>query len=450
MAHYKVRQGYTVPISGEASRSTDKLGPSPFVGVCPVDFEHIKAKLLVAVNDEIKIGSPLFRDKVREECLFVSPASGRIAAINYGPRRVIEEIVIATDEQPQHVDHQAFDIEALADFSREALLDHLQKGGVWPFMRQRPFNRIADIKRKPKSIFVNCTDSAPLANDPNYSLKENDDWFEAGVEAMKILSDGKVHVVTDAKGAHAGFTRPRGVSYHTVAGKHPRGLVGTHISHIDPLNRGECVWTIAARDLVLIGGLLLTGQFQNQRTVAIAGTGSSKRRYVKSQMGAKISHLIQDSVKAGEQRIISGNILTGKRTSADSYLGYYDDLVTIIPEGRHKHFLGWMLPVFNIPSFGRALPTGFMPNKKFDMTTNLNGGHRAIVQSGIYDQVMALDIHPEFLIKAAMAGDIDTMEKLGMLECDPEDFALCSYICPSKTDVMSIVKQGLELMEKEG
>lgn len=450
MAHLKIGQGYNVPIKGQAKKETVDVGPAPFVGVCPSSFEHVKPKLHVAVNDEVVAGEVLFHDKANPNLVFVAPASGRITAINYGARRAIDSIVIATSETPQYRQHDAYDLEALAEFSRDALIKHLMAGGIWPFIKQRPFNHIANPERKPKSIFINCMDSAPLANDPNYSLKDRADWFEAGCEAMKILADGKVHVVTDAKGAFDGFTKPRGVIYHTALGKHPVGLVGTHIARIDPINRGQCVWHIHARDLVLLGGFLLSGQIQTERIVAIAGPGTTTPRYVRSQIGAQISHLVQNTLAEGEQRVISGNVLTGTQTSTEGFLGYYDDLVTLVPEGREQRFLGWIMPALNMPSFTRALPTGFFPGKKFPMNTNINGGHRAIIQSLAYDRVVALDVHPEFLIKAAMAQDIDAMEKLGILECDPEDFALCSYVCPSKTEVTSVIKAGLELMEKEG
>lgn len=449
MADYKIKKGYSVPIEGEARTDITDGGHLPFVGICPTDFKGLKPRLQVKVDDQVQVGSPLFIDKKQPELVFASPASGRVTAINYGPRRVIEEIIIATDESNSHVSHDKYDLAGIAKMDRDAMISHLMAGGVWPYMRARPFEKIATPDQKPKAIFVNCMETAPLANDPNLSLAGQEEAFAAGIAAMNVLCN-KVHVAVRANQPLAAFKSVKGASVHSFAGKHPAGLVGTHITKVDPINKGEVVWYIHARNLVMIGSFLLNGQYPTDRVVALAGTGLKDPRYVRTKLGAKIKDLVTGGLAEGEQRFISGDVLSGSTRSAETMLGFYDDTLTVIPEGREGEFLGWMKPGFSIPSFSRLFVSGFFKGRRFPMTTNIHGGHRAIIQSGLWEQVVGLDIHPEFLVKATIAQDIDAMEQLGILECAPEDFALCTYICPSKTEVSKIIADGLDLMEKEG
>lgn len=447
MGDYKIKKGYDIPILGRAEETITDLSKRPFIGVCPVEFKGIKPRLAVKVDDTVKVGTPLFHDKKTPDLQFASPASGRITAINYGPRRVIEEIIITCDDEPQYETVAALDLNGIAQLDRGDLVAKLLAGGMWPYVRQRPFNHIADPEATPKSIFVNAMDTAPLANDPGFSLQGQEAAFEAGLTALKVLSD-KVFVCT-AKPKPAVFGQVDGVSYHTFSGPHPAGLVGTHIGRLDPINKGEAVWYVNARDAVLLGRYLLDGKYPVERVLAVAGPGVKQPQYVRTQQGVKLGDVLNDNLEDGEMRIISGNVLMGDKKSADGFLGFYDDMITVLPEGREAEFLGWMMPGLNKPSFTNAYLSGFL-NKRFKMTTNIQGGHRAIIQSGVYDEVVALDLFPEFLVKATLAEDIEQMEQLGILECDPEDFALATYVCPSKTEVSQIIANGLELMEKEG
>lgn len=447
MTDYKIKEGYTVPITGEARKEIENLAHPPFVGVCPVEFAGLKPKLAVKVDDEVKVGTPLFFDKKAPEVQFLSPATGRVTAINYGPRRVIEEIIIATSDQDEFEDFGKMAAGAIAKTNRDDMIARLTKGGLWPLIRQRPYNKIADTAAQPKAVFINCMDTAPLAADPCFSLKDKGEVFKAGVAAMKALCD-TVHVSMRAGGDNSAFTGAEGANTHTFSGKHPAGLTGTHISKISPINKGECVWHLHARDVVLIGASLLSGHYPTERVICVAGPSATKAQYYRGRLGMKIKDIVGGNVADGEQRYVSGNVLCGAAKSEDGFLGFYHDLVTILPEGREQHFLGWLHPVGVAPSYGRSYLAGFF-SKLFNMNTNMNGGHRAIIQSGLWEEVVALDLHPEFLVKASMAEDIDAMERLGILECDPEDFALCTYICPSKTDVSRIIADALELMEKE-
>jgi len=451
MAHFKIKQGYTVPIAGEAKQEIESLPKPPFVAMCPVEFPGLKPKLSVAVDERVKVGSPLFFDKKRPEVQFLAPASGKIAAINYGPRRVIEEIVIAADDDYEHQDFESLALGAVLDQSREAMVERLTKGGLWPLLRRRPYGKIAPTDETPKAIFVTAMNTAPLANDPNFSLEGKGEAFKCGVAAMTRLTD-KVFVCTRGENPNPMFNVDDldGVERHTFSGKHPAGLVGTHIGKLAPINKGESVWCLNARDAVAIGSFFLNGRYPVERVVALVGPGCQSPRYLRTQLGARIQDLVGDSAKEGDQRFISGDVLTGSAKSLESWLGFYDDMVTIIPEGVDQEFLGWLSPGLNKPSFFPLFLSNLMPKKTYEMDTNLHGGRRAIIQSGIYDEVVALDIYAEFLLKATIAQDIDQMERLGILECAPEDFALVTYICPSKTEASKIIAEGLELMEKEG
>lgn len=448
MADFKINKGYDVPIKGVAAKEISDLPKPSIVGLCPIEFSGMKPKLAVKEGDTVKVGSPLFCNKKQPEIVFVSPASGTVSQIKYGPKRVLEEVVVTASKTAEYESFEAFNLAKIANTSRDAMVDALCKRGLWPLIRRRPFSKIAHFAEAPKSLFVNCMDTAPLACDPNFASEGKEAAFEAGIAALKVLVN-KVHVVT-APNASSVFKKASGVTFHTFTGKHPTGLVGTHINKIDPINKGDVVWTLNARDVIAIGATLLSGKYDVERVVAVAGPGAKKPQYYRTQLGVKVEDLLKGGTGSEEQRYISGNVLYGSQKSKESYLGYYDNLLTVIPEGREQHLLGWALPTFNKQSFTRTLPTGFMPGKKFDMNTNLNGGRRAIIVSGEWDKVVAVDVVPEFLIKATMANDLDAMEQLGLLEVDPEDFALCTYVCPSKTEITQVIADGLELMEKEG
>lgn len=445
MTDYKIKEGYKVPILGEARKEISDLSHPPFVGVCPVEFPGLKPKLAVKVDDEVKVGTPLFFDKKNPSLQFVAPASGRVTAINYGPRRVIEEIIITTSKSYEYESFSKHSAGEIGKLDREDLVGQLMQGGLWPYIRKRPYNKIASPDDAPKAVFVNCMDTAPLAGDPAYALKDQGDAFKAGVSALEVLCP-TVHVCAQTGADNSPFQGAG--NFHTFSGKHPAGLTGTHISRIAPINKGEWVWCLNARDVVMIGRFLMEGRYPVERVVTVAGPGATKPQYYRAQLGMKMKDIVNGNHEAGEQRYVSGNVLSGATREAEGYLGFYDDLVTVLPEGREQRFIGWMMPG-GIQSYGRSYITGFF-SSLFKMNTNQNGGHRAIIQSGIFENVVALDVHPEFLLKATMAEDIDAMEQLGILECDPEDFALCTYLCPSKTEVSGIIAGGLELMEKEG
>ncbi len=448
MQTYRIKGGYDVPLQGQAEQRLDD-GPRPrTVGLCPVRYHGIQPRLDVTVGQSVKIGSPLFHDKKNPRLRFCSPASGKIAEIKMGPRRTIEEIQITCSG----VEFEQFDYfrtHEISNLRRETLIDLLLSAGVWPFIRQRPFGTIPPPGRSPSALFINCMDTAPLAPDAAFVLQGKEEEFKAGVEACRVLSPNGVHLVVDGTRTDAFFARSEGIQKHAFIGKHPAGLVGTHIHAIDPLgNHTKSHWFLNARDVVALGAFLLIGQFPTDRVVTITGPAAPDRRSVRTQIGVRLSELSAGEI-APDARIISGNVLSGTRKEADGFLDFYDDQVTVLAEGTERNFIAWLLPGFGRWSITRAFASAFFPGKRYRMHTNTNGEPRAFVQTGLYEDLVALDVLPDFLAKAILAGDVELMEQLGILECDPEDFALCSYVCPSKIEFTEIIQSGLELMEAE-
>ncbi len=284
----------------------------------------------------------------------------------------------------------------------------------------------------------------------DYTLKGKEEELQAALTALGKLTPGKVHVSV-GKGSNSPFAKLEDIELHKVSGPHPAGLVGTQINKLDPINKGEVVWTVTPQDLVIIGELLLTGRFNAQRTIALAGSTVKSPKYFTTKIGAEIATFLYASgVKDEKFRVINGDVLTGKKTSPDGFLGFYNNTVSVIPEGDDYEFFGWNKPVFDKLSSTRALTFSWLqPNKKYDLDTNTNGEHRAFVVTGMYEEVFPLDIYPLQLLKACMVKDLDEMEQLGLYEVIPEDFSLTEFICISKQPHQQIIREGLDLLQKE-
>jgi len=331
----------------------------------------------------------------------------------------------------------------------EELKSHLLAAGCWPFIKQRPYDVIANPANTPKAIFVSAYASAPLAAEYDYVLAGKEKELQVALTALSKLTSGSVHVSV-GKNSNSPFAGLDNINLHKVSGPHPSGNVGTQIAKIDPVNKGETVWTINPQDLVIIGELLLTGKFNSERIVALVGSSVSAPKYYKTKIGASISSIVEGKLKGDNNRLISGNVLTGRTKSLKDNLGYYDNIVSVIPEGNDYELFGWTMPVFNKLSISRAITFSWLfPNKKYDLNTNTNGEHRAFVVTGNYEEVFPLDIFPMQILKACMYQDLDEMEQLGMYEVAPEDFALTEFVCVSKQPHQEIIRKGLDLMLKE-
>lgn len=443
-----IKKGLDIKLKGEAEKTSEKAVISNFYTLRPDDFHGVTPKLISRVGTKVKAGEPVFYDKSNENVKFVSPVSGEILEIARGEKRKILSIKIQADKTQTYQENEVLNLETAKSEEVKALL---LSSGCWPFIKQRPYDVIANPNNAPKAIFISAYASAPLVADYDYTLKGKEAELQAAVTALGKLTKGKVHVSV-GKGSNSPMAGLSGIALHKVSGPHPSGNVGTQINKIDPVNKGEVVWTVNPQDLVIIGELLLTGKFNAERIVALAGSSIEKPRYFITKLGCELATMIYDYgiEKDAHVRIISGNVLSGKQVKPDGYLDYYSNTVTVIPEGDDYEFFGWTAPVFNKISTTRALTFSWMfPNKKYDLTTNTNGEHRAFVTTGNYEEVFPFDIYPMQILKACMYCDLDEMEALGMYEVAPEDFALTEFICVSKQPHQEIIRKGLDVMIKE-
>jgi len=441
----KVKKGVDIKLVGKPEQKITNGDFSPVVALKPDDFPGMIPKLTVKAGDEVKAGSPLFYDKQREEILFTSPVSGEVVEVKRGAKRKILEVRVLADKETRYEEHSPWN-----SGSREELIQTMLKMGLWPFVKQRPYGIIANPKSQPKAIYITTFNSAPLAADLSFTLKDEMDHFNKGIEAVKKLTDGKVNL--GIKHGDTTFDQVDGVEKYYFSGPHPAGNVGVQIHHIEPINKGEIIWTLNAADVALIGRSLSEGKFRAERTIALAGAKVKEPRYIKTILGAQILSIIADGVDNSDTRLISGDVLTGSKVDAEGHLGFYNTSVTAIPEGDSKKFFltdGWLSPGFSSFSMSRAFPSWLLPNKKYNLDTNLNGEERAFVVTGEMEKVFPFDIYPMQLIKSIMVNDIDAMEKLGIYEVIPEDFALCEVVCTSKINIQSVVQQGLDDLRKE-
>ena len=448
-----LKKGHDILLEGEAAKSTNNgagvttfaIQPPNFTGMSPIP------KVVVTVGDEVKAGDHLFFDKKRPEIQYVAPVSGEVIAINRGAKRSIAEVVILADKEMKY---KSMDAPNLADCSREDLVTFLLNSGAWTFLRQRPFNLVADPADTPRNIFVSTFDSAPLAPDLNYVVAGNEAAFQKGLDVLGKFAP--VHLGLNAKGNEApshAFTQVEGVSKNWFHGKHPAGNVGIQIHHTAPITTSSKVWVAGVQDVITIGKLFTEGKFDASRMVAVTGAEVENPQYVKTYLGASIEGLVKGNLKPVEEgktiRFVSGDVLSGKETSTESYLGYYDDQVTVLEEGDEYEMFGWLLPLAPRPTISGTFPNALYPDLKFQANTNTHGEKRAFVVTGQYESVLPMDIYPQHLMKAIITNDFERMEGLGLLELAEEDVALCEFACTSKQPLQSILKQGLDAMRDQ-
>jgi len=443
----KIKKGLNIRLNGEAGKTLSKAPRSRTFVIRPSEFHLITPKLVVKEGAKLKAGDIIFYSKAEEKIKFVSPVSGTVQKIGRGAKRVITEIVIEADQKDDYLDHGAASIVSMDE---NEIKNHLLATGCWPFIKQRPYDIIANPDIKPKAIFVSAFSTAPLAADFDFTLMGKEKELQAAVSAVSKLTDGALNVGV-GKNSKSIFEGLKDISVHTVTGIHPAGNVGTLINKLDPVNKGEVVWTISPQDLVVIGELLLTGKFNAERIVALSGSSVKNPKYYTTKIGSEVSTILYTSgLKEEHVRIIDGNVLSGNKITPKGHLGYYANTVTVIPEGDDYEFFGWNKPIFNKLSVTRALTFSWLqPKKKYDLNTNTNGEHRAFVVTGSFEKVFPLDILPMQILKACKYEDLDEMEALGMYEVAPEDFALTEFICVSKQPHQDIIRKGLDLMYKE-
>ncbi len=444
---FKIRKGLNISLAGKAEKFFGKPGQSEFYALKPGDFHGLVPKLEVREGDAVKAGTTLFTDKYRPGICFTSPVSGTVAAINRGDRRAILEVVVKADDA---IEYESFGAANPLSLSPGEIKAVLLKSGLWPALRQRPYNIIANPDDTPKAIFVSAFDTAPLAPDYDFIVQGAERDFQQGIDALSRLTSGRVHVnVSDEYPASAAYTQVRNAQTNYFRGPHPAGNVSVQIQRIDPLNKGEVIWVTYPQEVIAIGRLFSKGVYDASKLVALTGSEVVNPRYYRIISGASVKSIVDGNIQKSEHRYISGNPLTGTQVARSGYLGYYDSQLTVIPEGNHYEFFGWATPGFKKFSFSRTFWSWLSPNNKYIMDTNMHGGHRAFVMTGIYEKVFPLDIYPMQLLKAILAEDVDQMEKLGIYEVAEEDFALCEFVCPSKTEMQLLVRKGLDLMKQE-
>lgn len=454
----KIRRGLNIPIPGEADKVQETASHSDVHAIKPTDFPGLMPKLVLKEGAKVKCGTTVFFDKYNEQVKYASPVAGEIVEIVRGAKRRILEIKILAEKETTFEDFGSADPSQL---SREEVIAKICEAGAWPFIKMRPLDVVADPKDQPKAIFVSVFDSAPLAPDYSFILEGNQEAFRTGLEALAKLTEGKVHMGTGGENSQGFAAFQDMVEVTKYYGPHPSGNVGVQIHHTDPINKGEVVWTINPQDLILIGKLFLTGHYDSEKLVALTGSRAEDRKYYRTRMGAQLKTITGETVE--DVRYVSGNVLTGDNVGADGYLGFYHSQITCLPEGnKHKFFLteGWLSPGLSLfgltaDKFSKSMAypaqqlAKLFPDKKYDIDTNLNGEERAFVVTGQYEEVFPFDIYPVYLLKAIITNDIDGMEKLGIYEVAPEDFALCEFVCTSKINAQKIVREGLEVVQKE-
>ncbi len=444
-----LRKGLDIKLEGVAEKKLQKLPLAAQYAMSPLDFEGITPKLLVKVGEKVDAGSPLFYSKYDERVVFTSPVSGTVSAINRGEKRKILNVVVDADAT------QTFKEFAIVDpqkATRDEVVELLLTSGLWSMIIQRPYGIIADPSQTPKSIFVSTFDSAPLAPDYNFVLAAEKANIQKGIEVLKSLTSGAVNFGLNAKEQSA-LGDVKGVEFTSFAGKHPAGNVGVQIHHVDPISKGELVWTINIQDLAIVGRLFSTGKVDMTKIIALAGSEVKDPCYYQIINGAPIASITSSNVKEQAEgdsvRYISGNVLTGVKSSADGFIAFYANQITLIPEGDKYEFMGWLMPRFKKFSVSKTYFSWLCPKKSYRLDTNVNGGRRPFVVTGLYEKYLPMDIYPMHLLKAIMAGDIDKMENLGIYEVVEEDFALCEFVDPSKTDMQQVIRDGINFMIKE-
>lgn len=442
----RIKKGLDLKLKGAAERVVSDVSRSQIYVLKPSDFHMVTPKLVLKEGAEVKAGESIFYSKEHPEIQFVSPVSGKIVEIKRGEKRVILEVKIQADAQDEFVNHGAKSPEQL---SSEEIKSLLLKSGAWPFIKQRPYDIVANPANTPKSIFISAYASAPLAADVDFILEDKFEAFQAGIDAIKKLTTGKVHLGLNGN-KNSKLAQVKGVEVHQVYGAHPAGNVGVQINKIDPINAGDRVWVIDPQDVAIIGGLFLTGKLQLKRTIALVGSEVARPQYYNVTIGAQMATVVSGKISSENVRIINGDVLSGTKSAKDGVVGYYNNTISVIPEGNEYRMFGWLPFVDNhIHSASRTSLSFLFSGKKYAPNTNLNGEERALVVTGEMEKVMPLDIYPMQLLKACLVGDIEKMENLGIYEVAPEDFGLIDYTNTSKLEAQAIIRGALDVMIKE-
>jgi Na+-transporting NADH:ubiquinone oxidoreductase subunit A len=445
----KIRRGMDIPLAGSPAQSIDETAVARTVALVGPDYIGMKPTMEVAVGDVVKRGQLVFSDKKMAGVKYTAPAGGKIVAINRGARRVFQSLVIEVDGDEAETFGAYGEAEARrldAATIRQQLID----SGQWTALRARPYSKVADPAVQPAGLFITSIDTQPLAADPVGIIAEQSEAFMLGQDLLAAMVDCPVYLCTAPntaipKGTHASIRQ------ETFAGPHPAGLVGTHIHFLMGASVSRVAWYIGYQDVIAIGRLFLDGALYTGRVIALAGPQVEKPRLIRTRLGADLQALTAGQLLSGENRVLSGSVLGGRTVHTDTaYLGRYNNLVTVLAEGRDRDFMGWLSPGAKKHSALGIYLTSWFGSKPLAMTTTTNGSERAMVPVGAYERIMPLDVLPTQLLRALLVGDTETAKALGCMELDEEDLALCTYVCPGKYEYGPVLRDNLARIEKEG
>jgi len=442
----KVKKGLDLPITGAPEQTVERGGAVSQVAVVGSDYNGMRPTMAVKEGDEVALGQLLFEDKKTPGVRYTSPASGKVVAVNRGAKRFLQSVVIELSGDAEELFEQFSDV-APEQLSRDQVRDKLVASGLWTALRTRPYSKVPSPESVPHSVFVTAIDTNPLAANPQVALSGHEADFSLGVQLLSKLSDGPTYLCK-APGAPISAGGGQEVEFD---GPHPAGLPGTHIHFIDPVGANKTVWHVSYQDVAAIGKLFSTNRLFVERIIALAGPQVERPRLIRTRLGARLSELTDGQLRAGENRIISGSILSGRAaTGPFDFLGRYHLQIAVLSEGREREFLGWQKPGVDKFSVKNVFASRLFPGKLFNFTTSTEGSDRAVVPISSYEKVMPLDVVPTFLLRSLITGDTDQAQLLGALELDEEDLGLCSFVCPGKHEFGPLLRKNLEQIELEG
>ena len=446
-----IKKGLDLPISGAPRQAIEEGNAARSAAVLGPDYPGMKPTMEVKEGDVVAKGQILFSDKKTPGVVYTAPAAGTVAEINRGAKRALRGVVIDIAAEGDSISFASHAAEQIQNIDREAVIQQLLQSGSWPALRTRPFSRVPSPETAPHSIFVTAMDTNPLAADPQIVIAPRIKDFIAGLAVLSTLTDGAVHVCQSAGADMGEYAQSEKIQSHSFGGVHPAGLPGTHIHFIDPVSPNKTVWYIGYQDVLAFGYLFLSGQLDVERIVAIGGPGASNPRLVKTILGANLTELTAGELVEGDQRIISGSVLSGRGANEGlPYLGRYHVQVSILREDRERKLVGWLMPGTRMHSVFPAFLSKWVGEKSVEFTTNTNGSTRGMVPIGTYDTVMPLDILATQLMRSLLVGDLEKAIELGCLELDEDDIALCTYACPGKYEFGPVLRDVLTQIEKEG
>ncbi len=446
-----VKKGLDIPLAGKPEGSPQHIQLSKQISLNLSAFEDLRFRLLVKAGDSVQIGQPLVENKGSPGQMFVSPAGGVVSEIRRGHKRQLLDIIIQVGSQETYWEHGSLDPDSA---TREEIVDLLMRGGLFPHIRQRPFNLVPRPDQVPRDIFVTALETRPFEPSQEMQIEGNEIYFQAGLKTLAKLTPGNVHLVYRENTECSAFLLAEGVERHTVIGPHPAGSSSVHIHHIAPIRRpDDYVWALTALDVVVIGKMIVEGRYQTDRIISIAGEGivESKRGFFKARAGSSIKELMADRTTHQPLQLIAGDPLTGKPAEMEDFLGIKGTCFSAIPENTTREAFHFLRLGSHKYSATRTYLSGHLspPEGGYHFTTNQHGEERAFIDPAVYDQVMPMHIPTVFLIKAILSEDFELADQLGLLEVVPADFALATFICPSKIEMIDIVRQGLHRYAQE-